>query len=376
MKSILFSIIFLLTTFIALSQKNRPKPLRESLPHISVSNNDNLPINQIQVIGSHNSYKQAIDPALFKAFQLMDSVSASKIDYEHIAFNEQLDLGLRNLEIDVYADEKGGKYAHPKGLDWVKNQAPYDLSGEMKEPGFKIFHIQDLDFRSSALTLKDGLQQLKKWSQAHPDHTPVFITLEPKDDTIKKAGFSPPEKFTAQTFDELDQVILNNLGAEHLITPDQVRGKFKSLEEAVLHGNWPTLKSAKGKFIIVLDAKGEKRESYIKDHPSLKGRIIFANADPGTPESAFMIRNDAKSAEIPLLVKKGYIIRTRSDSDTQQARNNDRSYFDAACNSGAQIISTDYYKKSTHFKSDYVVSFDGGNYFRTNPLFKNEHVTK
>ena len=370
MKSILFSIIFLLTTFIAQSQKNSPKPSRESLPHISVSNNDNLPINQIQVIGSHNSYKQAIDPSLFKAFQLMDSVSASKIDYEHISFNEQLDMGLRNLEIDVYADEKGGKYAHPKGLDWVKNQAPYDLSGEMKEPGFKIFHIQDLDFRSSALTLKNGLQQLKKWSQAHPDHTPIFITLEPKDDTIKNAGFSPPEKFTAQTFDELDQIIINNLGAEHLITPDQVRGKFKSLEEAVLHGNWSTLKSAKGKFIIVLDAKGEKRESYIKDHPSLKGRILFANADPGTPEAAFMIINEAKSPEILPLVKKGYIIRTRADSDTQQARKNDRSYFDAACKSGAQIISTDYYKKSTHFKSDYVVSFDGGSYFRTNPLFK------
>jgi len=347
-----------------------------ALPLIPVSNNDNLPINQIQVIGSHNSYKQAIDPALFKLFQRMDSVSASKIDYEHITFSEQLDMGLRNLEIDAYADQKGGKYAHPKGLDWAKDQAPYDLSGEMKEPGFKIFHIQDLDFRSSALTLKDGLQQLKKWSQAHPDHTPIFITLEPKDDTIKRAGFSPPEKFTTQTFDELDQAILDNLGAEHLITPDQVRGKFNTLEEAVLHENWPTLKSAIGKFIFILDAKDEKRENYIKGHPSLKGRVLFANADPGTPEAAMMIRNNAKSLEIPQLVKKGYIIRTRSDSDTQEARNNDRSSFDAACKSGAQIITTDYYKKSTHFKSDYVVSFDGGKYFRINPLFKDAHVTK
>jgi hypothetical protein len=37
--------------------------------------------------------------------------------------------------------------------------------------------------------------------------------------------------------------------------------------------------------------------------------------------------------------------------------------------SGAQIISTDYYKKSGHFKSDYVISFEGGKYFRMNPLF-------
>ncbi len=87
MKSILFSIIFLFITSVALSQKNSPKASGKSLPFVTVSDNSNLPINQIQVIGSHNSYKQAIDPALFKVFQQMDSVSASKIDYEHIPFN-------------------------------------------------------------------------------------------------------------------------------------------------------------------------------------------------------------------------------------------------------------------------------------------------
>jgi len=36
--------------------------------------------------------------------------------------------------------------------------------------------------------------------------------------------------------------------------------------------------------------------------------------------------------------------------------------------SGAQIISTDYYRPSTHFKSDYVISFPGGKYFRPDPV--------
>ena len=35
---------------------------------------DNLPLNHIQVIGSHNSYKQAIDPKLFAVLQKSDSV--------------------------------------------------------------------------------------------------------------------------------------------------------------------------------------------------------------------------------------------------------------------------------------------------------------
>ncbi|MET4082618.1 hypothetical protein ABIB40_002578 [Pedobacter sp. UYP30] len=330
---------------------------------------ENTPINKIQVIGSHNSYKQAIDPALFKFFEQRDSASSSKIDYEHIPFAAQLDLGLRNLEIDVYSDSLGGKYAHPKGLDWVKNQPPYDVDHEMAKSGFKIFHIQDLDFRSSALTFQDALVQLRKWSEVHPDHTPIFITLEAKDEPLSLPGMTIPEKFSQRTFDELDKVIIANLGQKHLLTPDKVRGKYKTLEEAVLKQNWPTLKEAKGTFAFILDAKGKKMETYIKDHPSLTGRVLFANADAGTPEAAMMIRNNPKDPLIPQLVKKGYIIRTRADADTQQARTDDYSDFEAAKASGAQIITTDYYLKSTHFKSDYKVSFDDGTYIKKNPLF-------
>lgn len=335
-------------------------------------NINNIRINEIQVIGSHNSYKRAIDPKLFRVLQLRDSVGMSKIDYEHASFTDQLNLGLLNLEIDVYADEKGGRYAHPKGLLLVKDQPPYDPEGEMLKPGFKVFHITDIDFRSNCLTLKDGLQQLRKWSLAHPDHDPVFVTIEPKDEKPKNPDFTLPEVFTAETFEKLDKEFLDNLGADQIITPDQVRGKYTTLEKAVLHHNWPLLKAAKGKFLFILDAKERKKDLYISGHPSLKGRVLFANADAGTPEAAMMIRNDPGDPEIKELVRKGYIIRTRADSDTQEARNNDTSSFEAAKASGAQIITTDYYRKSTHFKSDYQVYFNGDNkYFRLNPVFSN-----
>ncbi|SDG61381.1 Phosphoinositide phospholipase C, Ca2+-dependent [Chitinophaga filiformis] len=332
---------------------------------------DNVKINRMQVIGSHNSYKKAIDPALFKMFQKRDSVSASKIDYEHISIAEQLDMGLLNLEVDVYADAKGGKYAHPKGLDWAKGQAPYDEKSVMNEPGFKVLHIPDLDFRNDYLTLKNLLAELKSWSEKHPHHYPVFITLEPKDGASKSKEITEPEPFTTAVFDQLDQALIDGLGKEHLITPDMVRGKYKTVEEAVLHDNWPTVKAAEGKFAFILDAKDAKRDLYIAGHPGLKGRVVFSNSEPGTPEAAMMIKNDPTDPEIKDLVAKGYIIRTRADSDTKQARENDKSHFVAACNSGAQIITTDYYLKSTHFKSDYEVSFEGKKYCRLNPLFNN-----
>jgi len=328
-------------------------------------------LNQIQVIGSHNSYKKFIDPQLFRVLQKGDSVQMAKIDYGHISLTDQLNLGLNALEIDVYADAQGGKYAHPKGLDLAPGQPPYDAEGVMKEPGFKVFHIQDLDFRSNCPTFKLCLRELKQWSNQHPGHNPVFITMNAKAEPLSRPGFTIPEAFTAAVFDALDQEIITSLGADKLLTPDQVRGQFPTLEAAVLHQSWPTLQAAKGKFIFVLDEKGPKQATYIQGHPSLKGRVLFADAEPGTPEAAIHILNNARhdQAAIKALVEKGYIIRTRADSDTQEARRNDRRSFEAAMQSAAQIISTDYYQKSMQFASNYVISFPDGGYFRLNPLF-------
>ena len=333
---------------------------------------ENLPINKIQVIGSHNSYKQAIEPALLQVLKQIEPDAIKGLEYAQISIPAQLDLGLRNLEIDVYADSLGGRYAHPKGLDMAKPETPYDPDHLMDKPGFKIFHVPDIDFRSSCLTLKTCLSQLKKWSDAHPEHVPVFITLEAKDfggQTENRYGLTVPERFTSALFDQLDQVIRTGLGAEKLITPDLVRGNHATLNEAVLDGHWPALKQAEGKFLFILDDKGEKRDLYLKGHPSLKGRVLFVNADPGTPEAATLIRNNPEDPEIKNLVKSGYIIRTRADADTREARKNDYTHFQAACESGAQIITTDYYKKSTFFDSPYHVAFEDSTYVRVNPFF-------
>ena len=331
---------------------------------------DDLPINKVQIIGSHNSYKQAIDTALFAMFKEKNPDAAMGLEYSHVTLAEQLDLGLRNLEIDVYADEKGGKYAHPKGLEWEAASHPpaYDPDGEMNKPGFKVFHVQDLDFRSNCFTFAGCLRQLKAWSDAHPDHYPIYITMNAKDEEIKAAGFTIPEKFTGDVFSRLDKEILDNLGRNYVLTPDDIRGSYPTLEQAVLAGHWPSMKTARGKFFFILDEGGDHRTSYIAGHPSLKGRVFFTDSPAGTPEAAFMIINNAKrdQEKIKEMVKKGYMVRTRADSDTREARANDKSGFQAACASGAQIITTDYYYKSKFFPSDYIVSFEDHTYIRKN----------
>jgi Phosphoinositide phospholipase C, Ca2+-dependent len=43
------------------------------------------------------------------------------------------------------------------------------------------------------------------------------------------------------------------------------------------------------------------------------------------------------------LTQAGYIVRTRADADTWEARSGDSTRLQAALSSGAQLISTDYY---------------------------------
>ena len=154
--------------------------------------------------------------------------------------------------------------------------------------------------------------------------------------------------------------------ADQLITPDDVRNSRATLNEAILTDGWPSLEDSRGKILFVLDEGSTKTNLYLSSFPGLQGAAIFVNVAEGNPESAFHIINDpiADQAEIQRLVSLGYMVRTRADSDTFEARANDDSRFQAAISSGAQIISTDYYVPSEFFESDYQVIFSDGTYER------------
>ncbi len=65
-------------------------------------------LNQIQVIGSHNSYHTGIAPSERKLIGQQNPKAMRALDYEHPPIPEQLSHGVRQVEIDVYADSKGG----------------------------------------------------------------------------------------------------------------------------------------------------------------------------------------------------------------------------------------------------------------------------
>lgn len=337
----------------------------------STPDKEEVLMNEIQVIGSHNSYKQRIENPLMEIILAKDS-NAIGLSYEHIPIKEQLDLGLRGLEIDVLHDPDGGRYKEPKGLALLKEKGvtslPFDTVNQLSKGGLKVLHVPDIDFRSHCLSFKNCLQEVKEWSDLHPDHVPIIITINPKDSGLKEPGYTWVLPFTPAVLDSLDQEILSVFSASELITPDFVQAEFPSLREAITSKGWPSLESTKGKVLFVLDAGSSITAMYIEH--ALKGKPMFPNVDEDNPNAGFFIMNDPKkeAAEIQRRVKAGFMVRTRADADTREARAQDFSRLEAAIASGAQLISTDYYLARLSPSGKFQVSLKNGKYQSCNPL--------
>jgi hypothetical protein len=333
-----------------------------------------LKLNQIQVIGTHNSYHAGIAPNEAKLWQAKYAQAYQGLDYQHQPLPQQFDSGVRQIELDIYADSKGGLYAHPSGPQMVAAahlppDPDFDPSGIMSKPGFKVMHVQDVDYRSTCQPFTGCLEQIRQWSQAHPGHIPIFILIETKQGKPQgQLHLTQPEPFTPSTFDALDAEIRSVFQADEMITPDDVRGTYNTLNEAVLAGNWPTLSSARGKVIFLMD-QHPVTPVYLEGHPSLRGRVIFTNSDPGQPDAAFLERNDGPDLDIAKLVRQGYLVRARTDSDTKEARIDDTTVRDAMFGSGAQLLSTDYpIKEPARWPGHFVVALPGDTVARCNPV--------
>lgn len=329
-----------------------------------------LRINDVQAIGTHNSYKLPLPAEELAAHRDKDRRGADSIDYGHRPLAEQLDLGMRGLEIDVYHDPQGGRFLKPPGAHRRGYATPpWSASHlqQMQRPGFKVMHLSDIDFRSSCVTLRTCLTIVRDWSRAHPRHVPILILINAKDGR-SGPGAVPPLPFDARAFDALDAEVREVFDSGHLLVPDQVQGDFPTLREAVRAGRWPTLGAARGKVLFALDEDPRKVAIYRGTRRSLEGRAMFVNTDEASPAAAYLTLNDplAEQARIARAVADGYLVRTRADADTAEARNDDARRRQAAFASGAQYISTDYPQADTRF-GDYRVVFPEGGYLRCDP---------
>ena len=339
--------------------------------------NANLRLDQVQVVGTAESYKQRPDSALMGLIRMGGKQNAEALDYGQPALSKQLDSDVRALQFDVAYDPRGGAYRNPTGASMAMDLLPDDYMKAMANPGFKVIHVLDVDYRSSCLALTDCLREVAAWSQAHPRHLPIIISLKTNDAKTPMPGATKPVVCDETAMNELEDEIRAVFAPDQMITPDQVQGNHASLREAVQAHAWPLLGAARGKVIFVLDDSAAKIKAYQGSRNGPEGRAMFVATEETSPLTAFVSIPDPlkDKARIEQAVKSGFIVFTRADEGTREARGNSMARRDAAFASGAQIVQTNFAAADPAI-SGYHVSLADNPAARCGERLESEHCVR
>jgi hypothetical protein len=246
-------------------------------------------MNQIQIIGTHNSYHHESTLAE-KDVQARLLANVQNYYYSHPSLDIQAEYqSIRNFELDVFADPEGGHYSNPLIKQWSNLSFPTD---ELAAPGIKVLHVSDADVNVSCQTFIGCLKIVKAWSVGHPNHVPIPFMIEFKTAGAAEAalgGATPIEWNNQDLLAGLDEEIRSVFSSSELITPDDIRRGNQTLEASVLRYGWPDLDSARGRVFFLMDngPVHTVRTAYTENRPNLEGRVLFTNSAPGNADCAF-----------------------------------------------------------------------------------------
>lgn len=297
---------------------------------------DGVKLNEIAILGTHNSYQRLATKETRFAMNLLDALTFRKLglntfDFQMDTLTDQLETGIRNVEIDIETLDKDDKIE------------------------FKVTHNSLIDNASSAYDFTKALQEIKMWSDNNPDHIPVIIIVEPKSFVIEINGM---KKFSLEYAQELDKIVENTLG-DSLLTPEDMLRDYASFKEMRENDDWISLKEARGKILVLLH-DCDVTESYIALDETIKTQKMFPMLrydDRNETYTSFILENDAFRADerkAENIDESNLIVRTRADVYPEYS--DERYEVIEAC--GSQIITTDFPEK-VDGNEEHFYSFQG-----------------
>ncbi len=286
---------------------------------------DVLRLHHVQVKGTHNSYH--LEPAL--PFD-------PSHEYSHAPLAEQLESqGVRAFELDVHREVDGT---------------------------LEVYHIIGIDNQTTCDTLDECLQQLKSWSDAHPEHLPIIVWLELKDDT----GGLPLD--TPEALQLLDDVVTTAIPPEQLLSPDDVQAGYPTLRERLQTEGWPTLGELRGQILVTILDTDAPAEVYTSGYTTLAGRPLFVRAGSDQlelPWAAIAKLGIGETDAISAAIASNILLATNvcgagdSDDDCFAAR-------DQAMDEGFHMLKDDF--PAPVDDREYWLDFPDGNPARCNPV--------
>ncbi len=297
---------------------------------------DGVKFNEVAFLGTHNSYQTKATDEYTKLYNYIDILTFGAVKGEKSSFSmdtltQQLELGIRNLEIDIETVVKE------------------------KNISFIVSHDPLLDNSSSCYDFETALEEIKLWSDANPNHLPVSIIIEPKENLIPVNGL---KNFNLEYSEYLDEIIRKKLG-DTLLTPAEMTEGFSSFKEMRENDGWLPLEKTLGRVLVLLHDT-EVTDEYISRDVSIKSQAMFPMLsfdDRDESYTSFILCNKTNTAienKAEAIDRCNLIVRTRADkylefSDERYERTD-------IC--GSQIISTDYPFRAGENKN-HVYSFDG-----------------
>lgn len=292
--------------------------------------------NEVQFLATHNSYQIATTDEYRKLYYALGDltlgiVNTEKVEFEMDSLTEQLELGIRGLEIDIETVDKKG-----------------DVS-------FIVTHNPLYDNTTSCYDFEKALEEIKMWSDNNPGHLPVTVIIEPKKNVPLVNNMKNFTIKYTKIFDELIRVKMK----DKLLTPADMLGDYESFKELRENDGWLTLEKTMGKVLFLLHDTTVTSD-YIKQDETIKTQAMFPMLrfnDRDKSYASFIIDNNPDEAiahKEETIDRCNLIVRTRADSYPNFS---DKRYEQAdACS--AQIITTDYPPRKSD-SENHNYSFNG-----------------
>lgn len=302
--------------------------------NIEDAKSQGVKINEIAIVGTHNSYQPLATAPKRALMKTLHIISFGKVEnkaiFEMDTFTDQLEQGVRNLEIDIVTVDAG-------------------------DVNFVVTHQPIIDNVSSAHDFTKALEEIAMWSDNNPNHLPIYLLIEPKGDVV---SINNMKNFSVDYALEFDKVLREKLG-DKLLTPQQAMGEYETLEAMRNADAWPTLEQAQGKVIVLMHPCSITQE-YIDTDTSIKTQAMFPMLRPDNIDksyASFILDNSPESAlenNKITIDEKNLMVRTRADDYPDFS--NER--YDFANNCGSHIITTDYPPRTVR-NNDHTYSFNG-----------------
>lgn len=296
-----------------------------------------IKFNELAFIATHNSYQSTSIDETKEVFKKLSDltfglISEKTADFESETLTNQLNCGIRSLEMDIET---------------------FDRNGEIS---FTCMHSPYIEMTTTCYDFALAMKEIAMWSDNNPNHLPITIIIEPKSLFIPLEDM---EFFNLDYAKALDETLRETLG-EKLFTPADMLRDYSSFGEMRAADDWCEVKDMLGK-VVVLMHECSVTEDYIKLDASIKTQAMFPmlrKNDVKRDCTSFILMNEPDKllkVQDTVIDENKVMVRTRADEFTKVSEKT----YKQAMESKANIVSTDYPPRTDNTADSYVVTFDG-----------------